>query len=110
MNRIVQLEQQLAATERKYLDMERRHRESERQLATAERTLEATHEVYKEQAHRKEADYTRELNAKLAQINAQSKAIRELFAILKTVAQWDEYAKQELAKHTAYPLPDGRTI
>ncbi len=42
-----------------------------------ERVLEATHEVYKQELARREADYTRELNAKLGQINAQARTIRD---------------------------------
>jgi uncharacterized FlaG/YvyC family protein len=44
----------------------------------SERVLEATHEVYKERIATLEADYKRELNAKLDQINAQARTIMEL--------------------------------
>ena len=41
---ILELHTQLAATERKYLDMERRHRESERQLAVAHAAMKQVRE------------------------------------------------------------------
>ncbi len=72
-------------------------------------------------------DYTRELNAKLDQINAQSQTIRELVDALKeskTICEYDarergqwrivterivKIINAELAKVGTYPLPDGRT-
>ncbi len=48
-----------------------------------ERLLEAAYENHRDDVARREADYTRELNAKLDQINAQSRTIRDLVATLK---------------------------
>ncbi len=53
--------------------------------ATTERTLEAVYDQRAKSIRRLEADFTRELNAKLDQINAQAKTIRELVEALKAM-------------------------
>ncbi len=50
---------------------------------TAERLLEAAYENHRSDVTRRESDYTRELNAKLGQINAQAETIKELISTLK---------------------------
>ncbi len=80
-------------------------------------TLEAAYENHRADVARREADYARELNAKLEQINAQAKTIRELIIALEKVVRvssisWDDQghnavanAKNALAKVKTYPLP-----
>ncbi len=50
---------------------------------TAERLLEAAYENHRDDIAHREADYTHELNKKLAQINAQAATIKQLVATLK---------------------------
>ncbi len=95
--------------------------------------LEAAYENHREDVARREADYMRELNAKLEQINAQAKTIRELVDALtlcvntlrdKRIGTVDymegsriysdfrvasEKGENALSKVQSYPLPDGRT-
>ncbi len=86
-------------------------------VQTFERTLEAAYERWRIIVKRAHADYTRELNAKLAQINAQSKTIRELVEALKFFASviksgesWSATCQKSYdAALGTYPLPDGRT-
>ncbi len=68
--------------------------------------LEAAYENHREDIARREADYTRELNEKLDQINAQARMTREL---LKAVAGCHcENCNAILARFSTYPLPIGR--
>ncbi len=69
--------------------------------------LEAAYENHLEDIARRESDYTRELNAKLWQINAQATMIKEL---LKAIAGCHcEKCNALLARFSSYPLPSGRT-
>ncbi len=90
--------------------------------------LEAVYENHRADVARREADYTRELNAKLGQINAQAKTIQELVNVLKEVDLYGEAliareydpqsstvtklvadCRKELAEFKSYTLPTGRT-
>ncbi len=83
------------------------------QLAATERTLEAAYERWRIIEKRAHADHKRELNAKLAQINAQAKTIRELVEALedakRRLMRYDESTfaiDAALANLGTYPLPD----
>ncbi len=69
--------------------------------------LEAAYENHRADVARREADYTRELNAKLGQINAQARMTREL---LKAIADCHcVKCNAVLARFSSYPFPTGRT-
>ncbi len=90
---------------------------------TIERTLEATYENHRADIARREADYARELNAKLGQINAQAKTIKVLTHALQKIAGdgvrgsdigWEGCCHPGIAQDVLrdvipYPLPTGRT-
>ncbi len=92
----------IAAAQQPLVDLEH-YREV---IDKREATLEAAYENHRADIARREADYTRELNAKLAQINAQAKTIRELVDALKRIVNstaeyastYKEKANSALAK------------
>ncbi len=90
--------------------------------------LEAAYENHRADVARREADYTRELNAKLGQINAQAKTIKSLVEVLEQVMSEtvntpvypdgpclnkdtrDDIRNvlDDVANTRSYPLPTGR--
>ncbi len=96
------------------------HVESKR-ANTAERTLESAYENHHAYSERLEADYQRDLDKKLAQINAQANTIRRLTRALGEMLQLSDHPSDDNTESTiqwcksvleecgTYPLPDGRT-
>ncbi len=104
---LTECEKQLAA-ERDSWDISPKIRELREQIAATERTLEAAYERWRIIEKRAHADYTRELNAKLAQINSQAKTIRELTKLLRTIHLYPATVTPEQIENQLSELGYGR--